>query len=267
MAAGDRTSGTQDGEAAGATVGQPLVTLRRGGLLVRLHDRLAALPVESAPTAAPAPASGAAVPFSDFGMGLAAAPAARREEPVAPERLVRRTEFWRQDDAERYLHFWRGDVDAMRELRYALHRSSHGTYLFALDDERVLRALGAQLARGALLLTENTPPPAPAMPRVLPKAADAAAAAAAAPAASALGLAMDPVSLPLLPLLPILEEVQIEGAEVLPEIMQSLAQVDLAIGEINTASVSLEPTPSKIPDIQAALGDASASVNATIDAL
>jgi hypothetical protein len=261
MAAGDRTSGTPDGEAAGPTVGQPLVTLRRGGLQVRLHDRLAILPVESAPT----PLPGAAAPWTTA--ATATAPAARREEPVVPERLIRRTEFWRQEEAEHYLHFWRGDVDAMRELRYALHRSTQGAYLFALDDERVLRALGTQLARGALLLTENTLPPLPPMPRVLPKAADAAAAAAAAPTAAALGLAMDPVSLPAPPLLPILEDVQIEGAEVLPEIMQSLEQVDLAIGEINTASVSLEPTPSKIPDIQAALGDASASVDATIGAL
>ena len=53
----------------------------------------------------------------------------------------------------------------------------------------------------------------------------------------------------------LLEEVQIEGAEVLPEIEQSLEQVDITIGEINLAPVSLEPTPSKVPAISEKMGE------------
>ena len=273
----------------------PLALLRRNALVVRLYDRLGSLPVESVPTPAPEPAAApaskpagvsllpAALPVSSAASRVAASlappptgavppvaapaqpPAARREEPAEDYQLSRRTRFWRQDDAERYLQFWRGDADAMRTLRFALHRSTQGSALFAHDNEHVIRLVAAQLARGALLLTENLPPPPPPMPPVQPKGA-AAAAAAAVPAAAPL-VAMDPVSLPKPPLLPILEEVQIEGADVLPEVLQSLEQIDLAIGEINTASVSLEPTPSKIPDISKATADASASVNATIDAL
>ena len=268
----------------------PLAVLRRNALVVRLYDGLGSLPVESMPTAAPGgtpavhPAGAQAVhPVAHPHLLVPPGPAqaalqtlqqqtaqARavtegREDPAEDDQLARRTRFWRQDDAERYLHFWRGDADAMRTLRFALHRSTQGSALFARDNEHVLRLLASQLARGALLLTENQLPPAPAMPRVLPKPATATPAADV-PAAAAL-LATEPIPLPVLPLLPILEEVQIEGADVLPEIMQSLEQIDLAIGEINTASVSLEPTPSKIPDIQKATADATASVTATIDAL
>jgi hypothetical protein len=69
------------------------------------------------------------------------------------------------------------------------------------------------------------------------------------------------------PLLPVLEEVQMEGAEVLPEIEQSLEQVDITIGEIKVAPVSLEPTPSKVPAIGTAMTEAGADVTSTLDKL
>src|SRR5258706_380723 len=78
-------------------------------------------------------------------------------------------------------------------------------------------------------------------------------------------LAAAPVPRP--PLLPVLEEVQIEGAEVLPEIEQSLEQVELTIGEIKVAPVSLEPTPSKVPAIETAMTEAGASVTSELDKL
>ena len=73
--------------------------------------------------------------------------------------------------------------------------------------------------------------------------------------------------LPAPPLLPILETVQIEGAEVLPEIMQTLQNVKLAMGSIDLASVSLAPAPSKVPEIQTAMTDASAAITTALDDL
>jgi hypothetical protein len=76
-----------------------------------------------------------------------------------------------------------------------------------------------------------------------------------------------PAPLPVPPLLPVLEELQIEGAEVLPEIEQTLEQIDLTMGSIDLAGVSLEPTPSKVPQIETAMTAATASVTKTLDEL
>jgi len=69
------------------------------------------------------------------------------------------------------------------------------------------------------------------------------------------------------PLLPLLEEVQIEGAEVLPEIMQTLEQIDLTMAGIDLAAVSLEPAPSGVPAIGSAMQQASGSVTSTLDSM
>ena len=67
--------------------------------------------------------------------------------------------------------------------------------------------------------------------------------------------------------LPLLEELQIEGAEVLPEIMQTLEQIDVTIAGIGSASVSLEPAPSKIPAISATMDSSSAGITDTLGSL
>lgn len=72
---------------------------------------------------------------------------------------------------------------------------------------------------------------------------------------------------PVPPLLPILEEVQLGNAQVLPEIDQTLEQIDLTIGGINEASVSLEPAPLQIPKIEEAMTEAGGNVKKTLDAL
>ncbi len=69
------------------------------------------------------------------------------------------------------------------------------------------------------------------------------------------------------PLLPLLEQVQIEGAEVLPEVLQTLEQIDISLGSLDLAALSLEPAPSAIPGISGAMSEASASVTAALDAL
>lgn len=72
---------------------------------------------------------------------------------------------------------------------------------------------------------------------------------------------------PVPPLLPILEEVQLENAQVLPEIDQTLEQIDVTMGGIDQAGVSLEPAPLQIPKIEEAMTEAGGNVKKTLDAL
>ena len=83
-----------------------------------------------------------------------------------------------------------------------------------------------------------------------------------------------PVNLNTLPdkppvprLLPILEEVQMENARVLPEIDQTLAQIEVSIGDIDQASVSLVPAPLQVPKIQETMTEAGDKVKKTLDEL
>jgi hypothetical protein len=68
-------------------------------------------------------------------------------------------------------------------------------------------------------------------------------------------------------LLPVLEEMQIEGAEVLPELDQSLEQVDASIASVAAASLWLDPAPDKVAAIEAALLDATSRTTAALGAL
>jgi hypothetical protein len=214
----------------------PLATLRRHGTLVWLLD----------PLGMPAPAA----------MGKGGADA------VYDLRHGRRRPMAVDDDAHDYLRFWKGDVGAVMALRGALQRIDPSAPVFGWSDDEVLRKLAGRLARGAAVVVESLQPPAPA---VLP--AVAAAPAVVEPPAIPVAQLLAPAKPPVPPLLPLLEEVQIEGAEVLPEIMQSLEQVDITIGEINLQPVSLEPTPSKVPAIESAMKDASTTVTKTLDEL
>lgn len=261
----------------------PLARLRRGTQQVWLHDRLSPPPAGvSAPLAAQPPsppppstasatpiALGAAAPapvqpFRMMGAPPAAPAATPASAPQTPASVfdvtkARRRDFWRADDAVQYLRFWRHDAAACSELRTALQRLEPSTWVFAHTDDRVLQALGAAIAQGLVVVSESAQAaPAAGLPGVpAPPAAPAA----------PLALTVAPIKPPVLPLLPILEEVQIEGAEVLPEILQSLEQIDLTLGEIKIAPVSLAPTPSKIPEIESAMSAASGSVTQTLDGL
>jgi hypothetical protein len=72
---------------------------------------------------------------------------------------------------------------------------------------------------------------------------------------------------PAAPLLPVLEEVQLETAQVLPEIDQTLEQIDVSMGGVDQAGVSLEPAPLQIPKIEEAMTEAGGNVKKTLDAL
>lgn len=169
--------------------------------------------------------------------------------------------------AQNYLNFWLSDAAALLRLRYALGRCAATPPVASLSNPQVLAALAAMLVRGSLRLTQETPPASsgsgwPAVAAAAPAAGSAAAAAA--PIAK---LTDKPIKPPVPPLLPLLETLQIEGAEVLPEIEQTLAQIDLTLAEINLAGVSLEPTPSKVPLIQKAIDAASGKVSKTLSDL
>lgn len=218
----------------------PLATLRRGGQLIWLHDVLAR-PARPPGPPAPAPAASAAAVFDP-----------RRGEPRM---------FMQASQAEDWLRFWQGDVAAMAMLRQLAQRLDPGGSLIDSDGAELLRRLAGHIAGGALAVTESPQPrPLPILP-----AAPAAPAVAEPPAVPISQVLAPPVPPP--PLLPLLEEVRIEGAEVLPEIEQSLEQVNISIGEIQLAPVSLEPAPSKVPAIQDAMQQAGDDVTGTLDKL
>jgi hypothetical protein len=133
--------------------------------------------------------------------------------------------FGRVEDAESYLRYWMPDGAAVAALRHALYRCEQSLAVFSFPDPHIIRLLAGKLAQGALLITEGEPAPdAGGWPLI-------AAASAPVPDSTVLvRLDATPVSPPVPPLLPVLEELQIEGAEVLPEIEQTLEQIDLTMG-------------------------------------
>ena len=173
-----------------------------------------------------------------------------------------RVSFWHAGDAERWLRHWKGDDASMMSLRYALHRADTSAPVYSWNDDEVLEKLAARLVRSAVVALESAQPASlPVMPSapVAPAIAE--------PPAIPVSQILAPIPAVKPPILPVLEEVQIEGAEVLPEIEQSLEQVEITLGEIKIAPVSLEPTPSKVPDIATAMTGAGASVTSSLDEL
>ncbi|MEX2583929.1 MAG: hypothetical protein WD766_11675 [Gemmatimonadota bacterium] len=173
---------------------------------------------------------------------------------------VTHVEFRATDDAVRYLRFWKPDAPAMASLRGALRR--HRPLPVArLSNDEVIEALAVHLARGELVLAAETvtlrPSAAGLAMRLAPPSS----------AAQASRQVLSPADVPPAPLLPKLEEVQIEGAMVLPEVLQTLEQLELTMGQIDLATASLEPTPSGLPPVDSALRDANGSIGATLDGL
>ena len=62
------------------------------------------------------------------------------------------------------------------------------------------------------------------------------------------------------PLLPLLEEVQIEGAEVLPEINQTLEQIDATMSILEKIAAAVGATPDDIPAVAEKMADASSEI-------
>jgi hypothetical protein len=155
-------------------------------------------------------------------------------------------------------------VSPAMALRIALYQAQPSALVMSMTDHEVMNMLADKLLRGGLVLSRTQPGGWPT------EASEAAAAAAESSAAAVeeaevvnLNELVDPPA--VVPLLPTLETVQIEGAEVLPEVDQTLEQIDVAIGTMDKASVSLAPAPTKVPLITTAMTDASGAVTKTID--
>lgn len=171
------------------------------------------------------------------------------------------------DHAREYLRYWLSDAAAVRSLRALLHDVARGPRVAGMTDRQVLAALAERLTAGSLRVTE----PAAAGPwlsvsQAFRRAAARAAAARPVPTGPVIPAPPPPVPAAL-PVLPALEEVQIEGARVLPELLQTLEQLEASLGTLELAGVSLEPTPSAVPAIRAGMTDAAAAVTAELDAL
>jgi hypothetical protein len=181
----------------------------------------------------------------------------RIEIRSAREGLIR---VHRHTDAVRILRAQGGRPGLAAILRQVLVAYRHPRAA-GLSDREVIEEIIRRLSAGSLQLLEmlepqvrgrtTEPEEAAAPEEPAPEELDEAAAAAA----------------PEPSILSALEETQIEGAEVLPEILQTLEQIDLTLAGIDLASVSLEPAPSKVPQISTSMQQVSSSVTATLTAL
>ena len=182
-----------------------------------------------------------------------------------PSVLGARRRFLSSDEAVNYLRYWMGEPAARAELQWVLQRSGPSLAGANAGPDGWLAALAGRLCNGAIVVMEEGS--RYAMPGRLVAPASAASVAAAAAMADLPAL----TELPAIPvvedLLPALEEIQIEGAEVLPELDQSLAQVDAAIAQVSAASLSLDPAPAKVGEIKTALEQASGKSTATLESL
>ena len=180
--------------------------------------------------------------------------------------------FASANEAQTYLDYAVTDGAATLQLRDILYRSGQWPAVHSYTHQRVLHALAQQLEAGVLKLAQKTPVasrggwPMAASNTSAPATASGAAGSGsgASSSSSLISLSSMAPKLPAPPLLPILQTVQIEGAEVLPEIMQTLQNVKLAIGSIDLASLSLAPAPSKVPEIQTAMTDASTAITTAL---
>lgn len=161
-----------------------------------------------------------------------------------------------RESARIWLAYWLADHASMSRLRQVLHECEPGRSVVRSTDHQVLDALADLLVSGALEAVETGAPR-----DFLDVGAAFRQAAAAAQPAPRPPVPPPPPPVPAAPpLLPRLEDVQIEGAEVLPEILQTLEQVEAGLGSLELATVSLEPTPSAVLQITTAMTSAAADV-------
>jgi hypothetical protein len=228
------------------TESPPLASFVRGAIVVGLHARFGFVETEPPP------------------------PTAETEDELrAHLQHPRRRDFKRHDDAETFLRTLRREPGAMGDLRRVLSSADRGVTLFRMTDDDVIRALTHSLVTGSVLVTERSRTKYTDEPESVSSPASSidAAAAPTSPAPLAPGAAA--LVLDALPedVLPLLEEVQIAGAQVLPEILQTMEQIDLTMEKLSLAMASLAPTPSGVPAITAGMTAASASVTSTLDEL
>jgi len=167
------------------------------------------------------------------------------------------------------------DSAAMLRLRELLFRSGQWPAVHSYSAHRVVSEV-ARLLEPGLFGLSSAPPVGENYRGGWPMAAaSSSAASASSSAASAVtsssGLvslnAIAPPVMPKLPLLPVLTEVQMEGAEVLPEVNEALKNISATMGSVDIASVSMTPAPSKVPEIQTSMTSSSSKITTTLNAL
>jgi hypothetical protein len=175
--------------------------------------------------------------------------------------MVLRRSFRTTSEAVQYLRYWAADPGARAELRWLAGKTGSALAHGQKQDAWV-ETLAGKLMTGAVLVLEESARRAQPGRLVAAPSAGAAtpAALSALPALSAVPQPPVPVNL-----LPALEEVRIEGAEVLPELDQTVEQVQASIASVESASLSLEPAPSKVADIQSAMTGAATASGQAID--
>ena len=164
-----------------------------------------------------------------------------------------RVNFNRREDAAIYLRHYLIKNEAGLRLRSILNRNRH-LHVNLLSDTELINAVSNLLLDGTLQLLEFLEPRIEAL-SLLEESQEAEEMTEVLPPPS-------PTSLLLL-----LEELQIETAEVMPEIMQALEQLNITMEGIGMASTSLEPAPSRIPRIIAAVVESSNAVSQILSAL
>jgi hypothetical protein len=172
--------------------------------------------------------------------------------------------FRRHDEAVAFFRFWAGDPAAMATLRALLREAMRAGPLFALSDAQVIEALAACLLDGSIALGAG---------HIVEPALPASGGAPVAPAAAAPAIKSPAPPIPPNPpslvdaLLAVIEQVAVEAADVRPEVEAALAELDLGQAQVDFATVSLAPTPSKIDPISTQMSQASAGAVETIDGL
>ena len=177
--------------------------------------------------------------------------------------------FSTRTEAKAFLAFWLRDPGAMSQLRQALQQSGTAGEVAGASDDQVVEALASQLvAREIEVMPRRERAKFLDVRSAFAKVSAAATAAAtqAAPADVVRPPPPDVVPPPAVvpppppPLLPLLEEVQIEGAEVLPEIDQTLEQIDATMSILEQIAAAVGATPDDIPAIAEEMAAASSEI-------
>ncbi len=191
------------------------------------------------------------VTFYESG-GVSSAGLFGAHRPSADSVLGHRHTFYTASEAQNYLRYWTGDPSARSQLMWLIHRMDASSANYLGGDGWIDALANRLLGGGLIAMEESSRLSAPGRLKVPPKAGAKAAALAALPP-----LASVPAVPIVVPLLPALEDLQIETAEVMPEINQSLVKVDQTLVSVGSVSASLSPTTAGIADIQTALNEAS----------
>jgi hypothetical protein len=200
--------------------------------------------------------------FYNSGMDGRTSIAAEQWADLLPPLGIRRG-FRHTDDAATYLRYWASDPAASAELRWLLKIGAPTAASSATPDRWVHALAGLLVTGGIAVVEESVRAARPG--RIVPAPGAGGAAAAAAALAAMPALAAAPVVPRPENLLPALEDARIESAEVLPELDQSLAQVNATMGQVDTAAASVAPAPDKVPEIATAMSDAAAAAQKAID--